>query len=55
MKERPFSMRMKQAAAAVGQCSIMYLYDKFFGDYDKTIAQILLNENDIEQEEKRKI
>ena len=53
MKERPFSMRMKQAAAAVGQCSIMYLYDKFFGDYDKTIAQILLNENDIEQEEKK--
>ena len=53
MKERPFSMRVKQAAAAVGQCSIMYLYDKFFGDYDKTIAQILLNENDIEQEEKK--
>lgn len=52
-KERPVSMRMKQAAAAVGQCSIMYLYDKFFGDYDKTIAQILLNANDIEQEEKK--
>ena len=46
-------MRMKQAAAAVGQCSIIYLYDKFFGDYDKTIAQILLNAEDIEQEEKK--
>ena len=33
----------------------MYLYDKFFGDYDKTVAQILLNAEDIEQEEKRKI
>lgn len=44
---------MKQAAAAVGQCSIMFLYDKFFGDYDKTIAQILLNAEDIEQEEKK--
>ena len=43
MKERPSSMRMKQAAAAVGQCSMMFLYDKFFNDYDKTIAQILLN------------
>lgn len=53
MKERPVSMRMKQAAAAVGQCSIMYLYDKFFGEYDKTIAQILLNAEDIEQEEKK--
>ena len=53
MKERPSSMRMKQAAAAVGQCSLMYLYDKFFGDYDKTVAQILLNADDIEEEEKK--
>lgn len=53
MKERPASMRMKQAAAAVGQCSIMYLYDRFFEHYDKTIAQILLNAEDIEQEEKK--
>ncbi len=53
MKERPTSMRMKQAAAAVGQCSIMYFYDKFFEQYDKTIAQILLNADDIEQEEKK--
>lgn len=52
-KERPSSMRMKQAAAAVGQCSIMFLYDKFFNDYDKTIAQILLNAEDMEQEEKK--
>ncbi len=48
MKSRPTSMRLKRAAAAVGQCSIMFLYDKFFGDYDKTIAQILLNAEDIE-------
>ena len=53
MKERPKTMRLKQAAAAVGQCSIMFLYDKFFGDYDKTIAQILLNAEDIEEEEKK--
>ena len=53
VKERPSSMRMKQAAAAVGQCSMMFLYDKFFNDYDKTIAQILLNAEDMEQEEKK--
>lgn len=53
MKENPSSMRMKQAAAAVGQCSIMFLYDKFFNDYDKTIAQILLNAEDMEHEEKK--
>ncbi|QIB68854.1 glutamate 5-kinase [Aminipila butyrica] len=53
MKTRPSSLRLKQAAAAVGQCSIMYLYDKFFSDYDKTIAQILLNAEDMEVEEKK--
>ena len=53
LKERPREKIEKQAAAAVGQCSIMYWYDKFFGDYDKTIAQILLNADDIEDEEKK--
>ena len=31
LKEKPKEMRMKQAAAAVGQCENMFLYDKFFG------------------------
>ena len=53
LKERPTSMRMKQAAAAVGQCENMFLYDKFFGYYNKTVAQILLNAEDIAQEEKK--
>ncbi len=53
LKTRPNSLRMKQAVSAVGQCSLLYLYDRFFGDYDKTIAQILLNAEDMEQEEKK--
>lgn len=53
MKKHPESMRLKQAAAAVGQCSIMFLYDKFFGEYDKVTAQILLNAEDMEDEEKK--
>ena len=53
LKEPPREMRMKQAAAAVGQCENMFLYDKFFGYYDKTVAQILLNAEDIKQEEKK--
>ena len=52
-KPHPASMRIKQAAAAIGQCSIMYLYDKFFSEYDKTVAQILLNAEDMENEEKK--
>ena len=53
LKEKPTTMRMKQAAAAVGQCTNMFLYDKFFGYYDKIVAQILLNAEDIAQEEKK--
>ena len=53
LPEKPTQMRMKQAAAAVGQCENMFLYDKFFGYYDKTVAQILLNADDIRQEEKK--
>ena len=50
---KPSEMRLKQAAAAVGQCENMFLYDKFFGYYNKTVAQILLNADDIRQEEKK--
>ena len=53
MQDEPGSLRLKQAAAAVGQCNNMFLYDKFFNDYDKTIGQILLNAEDIEVEEKK--
>lgn len=49
----PQSLRMKQAAAAVGQCTIMMLYDKFFRDYGKTVAQILLNDEDLKVDEKK--
>lgn len=53
LPEKPKELRMKQAAAAVGQCENMFLYDKFFGYYGKTVAQILFNADDIRQEEKR--
>ena len=53
LKTRPSNLRLKQASAAVGQCSMMHLYDKFFSDYGITIAQILLNAEDMEIEEKK--
>ena len=53
LPEKPTEMRMKQAAAAVGQCENMFLYDKFFGYYNKTVGQILLNAEDISQEVKK--
>lgn len=53
LSERPKELRMKQAAAAVGQCELMHIYDKFFSEYGKTIAQILFSAQDIEEDERR--
>lgn len=48
LKSRPTDIPTKQAAAAVGQCELMYTYDKLFGEYNHTVAQILLTGEDIE-------
>ena len=40
--ERPGDTPTKQACAAVGQCELMYLYDKQFSEYSITVAQLLL-------------
>lgn len=53
LPERPKELRLKQAAAAVGQCELMHLYDKFFGEYGKIVAQILLTGEDVEPEDVR--
>lgn len=45
---RPSDMPGKQAAAAVGQCELMYTYDKLFSEYSHTVAQILLTADDIQ-------
>ena len=44
---RPADMPTKQAAAAVGQCELMYTYDRLFGAYNHTVAQVLLTGEDI--------
>ena len=50
---RPTDMPGKQAAAAVGQCELMYAYDKLFGEYNHTVAQLLLTGEDIESDSRR--
>lgn len=40
--EKPTDTPSKQACAAVGQCELMYMYDKLFSEYSLTVAQILL-------------
>lgn len=50
---RPADMPTKQAAAAVGQCELMYIYDKLFSEFNHTVAQILLTGDDLEQPQRR--
>lgn len=53
LSERPKDIPTKQAAAAVGQCELMYTYDKLFSEYHHTVAQILLTASDIDCENRR--
>lgn len=50
---RPEDIPTKQAAAAVGQCELMYTYDKLFSEYNHTVAQLLIVGFDIENEVRR--
>ena len=51
---RPGDMPTKQAAAAVGQCELMYTYDKLFSEYNHTVAQILLTGEDVDHADRRR-
>ena len=50
---KPADMPTKQAAAAVGQCELMYTYDKLFAQYNHTVSQILLTGEDIDHADRR--
>ena len=53
LSARPTDMSSKQACAAVGQCELMYTYDRLFNAYNHTVAQILLTGVDVEHTERR--
>ena len=50
---KPSDMPTKQAAAAVGQCELMYTYDRLFLAYSHTVAQVLLTGEDVDHPERR--
>ena len=50
---RPSETKKRQALAAVGQCELMFMYDKIFGEYNHAVAQILLTADAVETERKR--
>jgi len=49
LSKRPEDIATKQAAAAVGQCELMYTYDRLFARYNHTVAQILLTASDFSE------
>ena len=53
LTQRPTDIPTKQAAAAVGQCELMYTYDKLFSEYRHTVAQILLTGSDLDHEDRK--
>lgn len=54
LNAKPEDIPTKQAAASIGQCELMYMYDKYFGEYHHTVAQMLITANDFEDDEKHK-
>ena len=53
LKERPKDTPGRQAAATVGQCELMFMYDKLFGEYGQIVGQLLITRSDIENGERR--
>ncbi|MDD4850312.1 MAG: glutamate 5-kinase [Gemmiger sp.] len=49
---RPQDMPTKQAAASVGQCELMYVYDRLFGEYNHTVAQMLVTREDFDHDDR---
>ncbi|MBR5223616.1 MAG: glutamate 5-kinase [Clostridia bacterium] len=53
LAKKPTDIPTKQAAAAVGQCELMYTYDRLFSQYNHTVAQILVTGEDIEHADRK--
>ena len=54
LPQKPTEVKEKQATAAVGQCQLMAIYDKFFSQYGQDVAQILITKYIIDNEHSRK-
>ena len=54
LRQRPTDIPTKQAAAAIGQCELMYVYDKLFSEYNHIVAQLLITGDDVENEKRHR-
>ena len=53
LKEKPKDTPGKQAAATVGQCELMFMYDKMFAEYGHKVGQLLITREDVEDPKRR--
>ncbi len=53
LEKRPSATAQKQAVSMVGQCELMFMYDKMFGEYGHTTGQLLMAKRDVEHDECR--
>lgn len=53
LEEKPKEAKKLQAAAAVGQSELMFLYDKLFSEYDVVVSQLLFTTDALAREESR--
>lgn len=52
LNSKPTDIPTKQACASIGQCELMYFYDKMFSEYNHTISQILITRDDFSHEDR---
>ncbi|MCR5207088.1 MAG: glutamate 5-kinase [Eubacterium sp.] len=53
LNERPDTTEGLQAAAAIGQGELMFLYDKFFSEYGVIVSQLLFTSEEMKNEESK--
>ncbi len=53
LPQKPSSTPEKQALAAIGQCELMFMYDKLFGEYNHMVAQVLLTRDAVDSKHRK--
>ena len=53
LPEKPTGTKEKQALAALGQCELMFMYDKLFGEYNNMVAQVLLTRDTVDNDHRK--
>lgn len=53
LPEKPKDISGKQAASTVGQCELMFMYDKMFSEYGQKVGQLLITKEDVEHKTRK--